>query len=196
MIFVRLRDRFFYPILKLISNIYNQINFKINGFTVGKGLSTAGLIHLSGRKGSLTIGNNVTINSASWANPIGCGSKTCINIIEPGRVIIGNNVGLSNVSISCYQSVVIKDNVLIGSGCCIIDTDFHPLKLSERQEKKPVVSRPVIIEENVFIGAGSFILKGSQIGVNSIIGAGAVVCGNIPPNQIWAGNPAKFIRDL
>nr|WP_285890903.1 DapH/DapD/GlmU-related protein [Mesobacillus maritimus] len=53
---------------------------------------------------------------------------------------------------------------------------------------------PVVIEDGVFIGGGSFILKGSHIGKDSIIGAGSVVSGRVPPNEVWAGNPAKFIR--
>jgi acetyltransferase-like isoleucine patch superfamily enzyme len=54
----------------------------------------------------------------------------------------------------------------------------------------------VIIEDNVFIGAHSTILKGVTIGVNSVIGACSVVTKDIPANQIWAGNPARFIRAL
>ena len=54
----------------------------------------------------------------------------------------------------------------------------------------------VTIEHDAFIGAGSIILKGVTIGACSVIGAGSVVTKNIPPNEIWAGNPAKFIRKL
>lgn len=57
-------------------------------------------------------------------------------------------------------------------------------------------SAPVIIEDNAFIGARSIILKGVTIGANSIIGAGSVVTKSIPANEIWAGNPAKFIRKI
>jgi len=58
------------------------------------------------------------------------------------------------------------------------------------------IKKPVIIEDNVFIGAHSLILKGVIIGENSIIGAGSVVTKSIPANQIWGGNPSKFIRNL
>jgi len=54
----------------------------------------------------------------------------------------------------------------------------------------------VIIENNVFIGAHSTILKGVRIGENSIIGACSVVTKSIPRNEIWGGNPAKFIRNI
>ena len=58
------------------------------------------------------------------------------------------------------------------------------------------ICKPVHIKENVFIGAHSIILKGVVIGENSIIGAGSVVTKSIPSNQIWAGNPAKYIRNV
>ena len=54
----------------------------------------------------------------------------------------------------------------------------------------------MIIEDNVFIGAHSTILKGVRISKNSIVGACSVVSKNIPPNEIWAGNPIKFIKKI
>ena len=53
-----------------------------------------------------------------------------------------------------------------------------------------------MIKDNAFIGAHSIILKGVTIGENSIIGAGSVVTKSVPDNQIWAGNPARFIRNI
>jgi len=52
------------------------------------------------------------------------------------------------------------------------------------------------IEDNVFIGANCIILKGVKIGDRSIIGTDSVVTKNVPSDQIWAGNPAKFIREI
>jgi acetyltransferase-like isoleucine patch superfamily enzyme len=54
----------------------------------------------------------------------------------------------------------------------------------------------IYIGENVWIGAGVTVLPGSSIGNNSIVGAGSVVTKSIPANEIWAGVPAKKIRDV
>ena len=59
-----------------------------------------------------------------------------------------------------------------------------------------IKTKNIRIDDNVFIGGHSIILKGSSIGKNSIIGAGSVVSGEIPANEIWGGNPAKFIRSI
>ena len=55
---------------------------------------------------------------------------------------------------------------------------------------------PILIKEGAFIGAHAIILKGVTIGRHSVIGAGAVVTKNVPDNEVWAGNPAKFVKKL
>lgn len=105
---------------------------------------------------------------------------------------------MSNVAITAFMSVRIGDNVLIGAGVKIYDTDFHPLEAEYRygdcKSNEYTKCRSIIIEDGAFIGAHSIILKGSNIGKNCIIGAGSVVSGIIPENEVWAGNPARFIR--
>lgn len=84
-------------------------------------------------------------------------------------------------------------------GTCVYDTDFHsldPLIRASSDDTKHRVEKPVLIKSNAFIGAHSIILKGVTIGENSIIGAGSVVTKSVPDNQIWAGNPARFIREI
>lgn len=81
----------------------------------------------------------------------------------------------------------------------IYDTEFHsldPLSQTSKEDFQYRKKAPVIIKDNAFIGAFSIILKGVIIGENSIIGAGSIVTHSVPDNQIWAGNPAKFIRDI
>ena len=112
--------------------------------------------------------------------------------------MIGSNVGISNSTIVCYENIKIEDNVLVGADVKIYDTDFHSLNVDKRGngEKDIPVCKPILIKRGAFIGAHSIILKGVSIGENSIVGAGSVVTKHIPNNEIWAGNPAKFIRKI
>lgn len=151
-------------------------------------------------RGTVTIGKNVRIRSGAWTNPIGCGNKTFIHVFKNATLKIGNHVKMSNVGISCQENIKIEDEVMIGGGTCIWDTDFHSTNLFIRmqliEEKEYPKTAPILIKKGAFIGAGCYILKGVTIGENSIVGAASVVSKDIPDNQVWAGNPAGFIRNL
>lgn len=113
------------------------------------------------------------------------------------QIVIGNNVGFNSISILARsQLVTIGDNTLIGGNCQIMDTDGHPLWPPSQRSYYPGAEHdaPVRIGRNVFIGLNVIILKGSEIGDNSVIGAGSVVSGVIPANCIAAGVPAKVVR--
>lgn len=109
-------------------------------------------------------------------------------------------MGISGTTIVCQKNILIGNYVKIGGNVCIYDTDFHSLNPILRQNSKKdqgnTAKQDVVIEDNVFIGAHSTILKGVTIGANSIIGASSLVSKDIPKNEIWAGNPAKFIKKV
>src|SRR5690606_10935935 len=111
---------------------------------------------------------------------------------------IGSNFKMSNSAIYCAQRIIIGNNVMIGGSCKIWDTDFHPLDSNERKlnPNENFQTDPITIEDNVFIGGFSIILKGVTIGEGSIIGAGSIVTKSVPPGEIWAGNPARFIKKI
>jgi acetyltransferase-like isoleucine patch superfamily enzyme len=197
MIYQKIIDRLCVP---MITRLYSQLNYwkcKLYRVEIGTHFITRGNVYFK-NYGRIKIGNHVTINSADWANPIGLGSKMYFQVFPEGSVTIGNYTGISNTAITSMGSVTIGNHVLIGAGCKIFDTDFHPLEAKYRygiyKDDNKTRKRSIIIEDGVFVGGGSFILKGSHVGKNSIIGAGSVVAGKIPPNEVWAGNPAIFIR--
>ena len=114
------------------------------------------------------------------------------------EIIIGDNVGISQPALISHCSIRIGDNVKLG-GTCVLTTDFHsldPIIRASSEDQKHRKSAPVTIEHDAFIGARCIILKGVTIGENSIVGAGSVVTKSIPANEIWAGNPAIFIRKI
>lgn len=158
-----------------------------------------GVLRIAG-SGWVSIGAGTRMNSGPRRNPIG--GDTCLTLVCRGEGVIeiGENCGLSNCAIVADSKVTIEDNVLIGGGVKIYDTDFHGIDPVRRREELAGgfhgVSRPVRIRRNAFIGAHSIILKGVTVGENSVVGAGSVVTKDVPDNEVWAGNPAMHIRKL
>lgn len=146
-------------------------------------------------KGKISFGKNVQIGVK--ASPCFYSHYTYLEARHAdSEISIGDNVYINNAfSAEAFSSITIKNNVLIGVHCSIIDNDGHHLDADKRLNGTPK-SAPVIIEDNVFLGDRVTVLKGVTIGANSVIGNGAVVTQNIPPNTVAAGNPAKVIRNL
>lgn len=111
-----------------------------------------------------------------------------------GSISLGNYILISpGTSIRSAESIDIGDSTMIASDVVITDSDWHGIYDRTDYVATP---KPVKIHKNVWIGERSIILKGTQIGENSIIGAGSVVHGYIPPNSVYAGNPAKEVKKL
>ncbi len=152
------------------------------------------------KQGAMKIGSDFRMNNGPNHNRIGR-QQPCIFMVENGGTLtIGDNVAMSATAIVCTQSVTIENGARLGGNTVIYDTDFHSLDPKKRTAKNEDVSlrnsRPVHIESNVFIGGHTTILKGTRIGANSIVGACSVVTRDIPPNEIWGGNPAKLIKKI
>lgn len=181
----------------LPSKLRNYIVFRIKYVDIGNKVKVRGSIKIIGR-GKITIKDGTVINSSPYANPVGGKQQTVFYVINNASLIIGENSGLSNSTICCSNSIIIGDNVKIGGGCEIYDTDFHSLDYLKRRKTldDSIKSSPIKIGNDVFIGANSLILKGVEIGDCSIIGAGSVITKSVPKNEIWAGNPARFIRKI
>lgn len=88
--------------------------------------------------------------------------------------------------------ITIEDNVLIGPKVNLI-TENHPLNPADR---KALITKPIIIKKNAWIGAAATILPGVTIGENSVIAAGAVVSKDVPDNVVAGGIPAKIIKTI
>lgn len=148
--------------------------------------------------GIIEIGDGFTCNNKVNSNSIGLIQPCVFNIsIDGSEIKIGNNVGISGSTINAATSITIEDNVIIGSGCLITDTDSHPLKYEDRLSNNMGQTKvsPVLIKEGAFIGARSIIMKGVTVGRHSIIGAGSVVTMSVPDNVVVCGNPAIIIRE-
>ena len=174
-----------------------KIILKFNGVKYKKGLRLIGYPFIfSYPKAHIQIGNNCTINSNFFSNLIGLYQRTIIIARGTGSIKIGNNVGISGATVYARESIEIGDNVLIGANTKIFDNDFHSLVVEERiaDDYSKLVTKPVKIGNNCFIGCNSIILKGTVLGDNCVVGAGAVVSGKFDDNNVIAGNPARAIR--
>jgi acetyltransferase-like isoleucine patch superfamily enzyme len=87
------------------------------------------------------------------------------------------------------EKIVIGKHVRIGWDCLIMDRDYHAPP-GEEEER----TAPIIIEDNVWIGARAIILKGVTIGHDAVVGAGSVVTKNVEPCTMVAGNPARVVK--
>lgn len=149
-------------------------------------------------RGRCVIGKGFVCNS-SINNCIDAGG--CKIVVKPNAVLrIGDYSGISNVSLHCENQIEIGSYVNIGAGTIIFDTNFHSIKWQHREDRlvdiQNAQTAPVRIGNHVFIGARCIIGKGITIGEKSIVAAGSVVTKNIPPKEMWGGNPAKFIKPI
>lgn len=166
---------------------------------LGRGIRIRGPIRVRVFPGGrVTIGNGVRFQSGFPYNPVGSECVMSLWVGPAGHLEIGAGAGLSGASLVCLESLTIGPRTLIGGGVRIYDTDFHALTPEGRQPGSPqeVRTAPVRIGADCFVGGYSIILKGVTIGDGAVIGAGSVVTRDVPPRQIWAGNPARFIRSL
>ena len=143
------------------------------------------------------IGDNFYFSSGNGVNPIASNLQGAIYLENGASLKIGNNVGMSSTRLWIHESARIGNNVKIGGCVLITDTDAHPMDyMVRRSSNEGTKSAPVVIEDDVWVGAHCIILKGVTIGARSVIGAGSVVTKSIPADCVAAGNPCRVIKNL
>lgn len=114
-------------------------------------------------------------------------------VANRGTLSIGDRTYINyGTNISSTSAVTIGKNCLIGQYCIIMDDDYHDAE----DREKPGPRAPVVIEDDVWLGARVIVMQGSHIGRGAVIGANSVVRGSIPPYTVAAGSPAKVVREL
>lgn len=152
-----------------------------------------------GKSCNVVIGDDFILRTGKGDGTID-GISSRIIVGKNATLEIGNTTGMTNSSIISFEKITIGHHVNIGAGCLIMDSNFHSLDWKNRKDRsldtENRISKPVNIGDYVFIGARSIICKGVTIGDYSIIAAGSVVSKDVPPREIWGGNPAKYIRNI
>ena len=154
---------------------------------IGKGFKVVGTFRPHG-PGRLTLGDNVL--SHGGPHPV-----TPFTHTPQAELRIGNNVVLNGTRFGCSELIEIGDDCILAD-CRIFDTDMHSIWPHRRSDEAQVATAPVRLHRNVWVGAAAIILKGVTIGENSVVGAGAVVSRDVPPNVVVAGNPARVVKLL
>lgn len=119
---------------------------------------------------------------------IGENCNICSHCFIENDVKIGNNVTIK-CGVYIWDGITIEDNVQIGPNVTFTNDKYPRAKHTFELQR-------TTIKKNASVGAGSVVLCGITIGENALIGAGSVVTKSVPANELWLGNPAKFIRKI
>lgn len=189
--------------------IKNRIWFRRMGIKYGTNMKVYNRLYVEkAATAQVTIGDNFSFVSEGGYNPITSNIRGYIRLDDNAQLSIGDNCGMSSATLWVKKALSIGKNVLIGGGTLIMDTDCHSLdwRLRGRRggydeqgrsiDSLNAKSSPVVIEDDVLIGARSIILKGVTIGARSVIGAGSVVSQDVPSDCIAVGNPCKVVKKI
>jgi acetyltransferase-like isoleucine patch superfamily enzyme len=135
-------------------------------------------------RGTMAVGDNFRVRSHQF--------RTQITVAPGASFRVGDNCDINQGCNLYIASVVeIGDNVGFADLVTLADTNFH-----EVLPGSGVKTKPITIEDNVWIARGVTILAGVVIGRHSVVGAGSVVSRDVPPKSVVAGNPARVIREF
>ncbi len=175
-----------------ISTIYCLCNFFIKNIEVGRNNKFIGTLWVSRFQNStIKIGSNCIFLSKKTSNALGLYRPCMLSThSQTARIEIGDGCSFSGTSIGSLKLVSLGKNVRCGANTLITDTDWHT------DDPRSGGSADVIIEDNVWLGTNSVVLKGVRIGKNTLIGANSLVVRDIPANVIAGGNPCKVIKHI
>jgi len=166
--------------------------FKSVCYKVSKNLNLIdGLPYTNGNL-SIRIGANVRIYGSAGFQGYKVYEKPILDIGD------GTFIG-PDVRIGVGKEITIGRNCLIAARVYISDHDGHPLDSEDRRAGMPVAKqdiKPIILEDDVWLGEGVFICKGVRIGAGAVVAARSVVTKDVATLTIVAGNPAKLIKEL
>jgi acetyltransferase-like isoleucine patch superfamily enzyme len=145
----------------------------------------------------LYIGKKVTLNSRNRGYHINMHSPVKLFADKPGATItIGDNTRIHGTCIHAYNSISIGKNCLIAANCQIIDGNGHDLSFMNVSNRVNTHggSKPVTLEDSVWLGANTIILPGVTVGMGSVIAANSLVTKDIPSMVLAGGNPAVVLK--
>jgi acetyltransferase-like isoleucine patch superfamily enzyme len=183
----------------LLAYPYIRLLFAVNKIPWGRKWHFFGVpIIQKHRRSTMHFGPYFNLRSSVRSNPLGPNHPVILCTWQAGAILeIGSHFAMTGGALITAERITIGDRVNIGANTTVLDTDFHPLNAETRWlHPQDAVTKPVTLEDDVFVGMNCLILKGVTIGKGSVIGAGSVVPRDIPAGVIAAGNPAHVIRQV
>lgn len=178
--------------------LLRSLQVVVPGFCYGAGCTLYGRPVVSVVRGArVELMDRVVLASSSRHTALGVNHPVVLRALLPGaRLSIGSDTGLSGGSFCAATKISIGAGCLIGANVLVTDTEFHPVSAVGRRHLPIPCPRPedaVVIGNDVFVGSGAVILRGSQIGDHSVVGASSLVKGHFGSSVIIAGNPARVV---
>ena len=137
---------------------------------------------------------------AAWSELTGQAVDETFHLIPPVRTEQGTNIRVGRnvfVNQGCTLNdiggITLGDDVMLGPNVSLI-TSGHPIDPATR--RSVITAAPIVLERNVWVGAGATVLQGVTIGADSVVAAGAVVTSDVPPGVVVAGVPARILRSV
>jgi acetyltransferase-like isoleucine patch superfamily enzyme len=177
--------------VKLVQYVSSLVKLRLYGVHFGR--------HLRARRvkllnvGHIEIGERCRLSSHPNDSPEVTNLRT---YLPSAQIRIGNNVGLAGTTLHCSVSITIGNHCRCGPGVIICDNDSHRVARSVEERAKRPAEAPIVLEDNVWLGMRTIVLKGVTIGANTIVAAGSVVTQSLPSNVVAGGIPARVIRPL
>lgn len=185
-----------YQIFLFLSKIYTF--FIKNSFqSFGQNSIIKPFLNLSNPQ-FISIGKDVNIGNSCRITVSTSFGNLKTKSITKTKIKIGNHVDIGNNSfISANNNIQIGNHVIMAPDVFITDHDHGFLDVNKNLHQQPLTEGGFVkIEDNVFLGVKSSILKNVTIGQHSVIGANSVVTKDVPPFCIVAGNPAKIVKKI
>jgi acetyltransferase-like isoleucine patch superfamily enzyme len=167
------------------------------GVEAGDGLRLAGRPKVERICGRIVLGRRVTLRShdrgyhTAMYHPV----RLMVDVSPDALIEIGDDSRINGASIHATRSIRIGRNCLIAANVMILDSDGHGVAVADRERHNPVAA-PIVIEDDVWVGANAIVLKGVTLGRGSVVAAGSVVTRDVAPMTLVGGNPARFIKAL
>lgn len=163
----------------------------------GDGLVVLGRPRIERITGRIVLGRNVTLRSddrgyhTAMFHPV----RLMTDATPEALIEVGDGTRINGASIHATRAIRIGRNCLIAANVAILDSDGHGVAVADRGQHNPS-GRPVVIEDDVWIGANALVLKGVTVGRGAIVAAGSVVTKDVAAMTLVGGNPARFIKAL